>query len=80
MLLFRFSFSAPHCPSLAANGPAAWRSGGVSVSDYTVQRDVFYLLEVSAETSRHFAKPQVRGRHNRIYFSFIINNPFNSHK
>ena len=41
------------------NVPAAWRSGGVSISNYAVQRDVFYLPAVSAETCSHCAKPQV---------------------
>jgi len=60
-LFFVYCYDSLCCPNIAANDPAAWRSGGVSISDYAIQRDVFNLLEGSAETSSHCAKPQVMG-------------------
>ena len=44
---------------VAYNDPVACRSGGVSIIGHAVQRDVFYFLEISAESSSHFGKPQV---------------------
>jgi len=55
----RMSLLTALCRPLAHNDPAAWRSGGISISNYTLQRDVFYFHFVSAETSSHCAKPQV---------------------
>jgi hypothetical protein len=59
-VVVKFSISIGTALSyIAHNEPAAWRSGGVSISGYAVQRDDFYFLKVSAETSNHFAKPLV---------------------
>jgi hypothetical protein len=70
--MFHFSFFVILRAALSQiddNEKAAWRSGGVSISGYAVQRDVFDFLKIYAGTSSHFAKPLVVGS---VCLSFFL--------
>jgi hypothetical protein len=57
-LFFSFNYSTL-CPKIAANVPAAWRSGVPK----TVQRDDFDFPKTVSGDKRHCAKPLVSRRH-----------------